>query len=121
MNAKDIVSQFYSSDALWNPEKMNLFLHQDATLDWKSSKGSFLKTRSQILDIAIDLQNSYSAIEVEVIDLMQENDKVAVFYNIYVNPIEAPNSHTLLAHFACIWKIKDEKLYQGVIISQIGE
>ena len=39
MSAKEIVKEFYKSDALIDSEVMKEFLHPDVIVEWNSSKG----------------------------------------------------------------------------------
>lgn len=41
MNYKEFITTFYKSDALYNPDTMKDYLHDDVVLEWYSSKGFF--------------------------------------------------------------------------------
>jgi hypothetical protein len=59
MNAKELVLDFYNSDALYNKNTMDVFLHPDFSLEWNSSKGLIRKDREGLLQLAEELKVGY--------------------------------------------------------------
>ena len=59
MSAKEIVQEFYKSDALLENEIVSKLLHNDVVLEWHSSKG-FLKLKHlEIIDLTNELSKAY--------------------------------------------------------------
>jgi hypothetical protein len=119
MNAKEIVLDFYNSDALYNPEKMNSFLHPEAVLEWNSSKGFVKKNKDELLSLAEELQSAYVSSIVQIHHIIGENNEVAVRYTHFATTIENPNHINVLANFFVIWEVLDGKLYKGFQMSQL--
>lgn len=119
MSAKEIVQEFYKSDALLEAETVAKLLHDDVVLEWHSSKG-FLKLKHQeIIDLATELGKAYIRSKARITHILEEENTVAVRYSHYVKTIENPREEMLLAHFMVIWELKNNKLYRGYQMSQL--
>lgn len=52
---------------------------------------------------------------------VEEDHQIAIQFTYHVKTIENPDEEMPLAHFMAIWELKDNKLFKGVQISQLGE
>lgn len=120
MMAKELVTEFYQSDALRNSEAIKRFLHDEMEFDWHSSKGFLKMTKSDLMELANEMKRSYISSRIDFTHLLEDNEKVTARYTYFVTPIENPNEEEILAHFVTIWEVKDGKLYRGYQMSQLG-
>ena len=120
MTAKELVQDFYKSDALIDSTIMKEYLHSDAVLDWNSSKGFVQLDYEGIVDISEELGRSYVRSKIRISHIISENDMITVRYSHFVKTIENPREEMLLAHFISIWQIKDNKLFKGYQMSQLS-
>ncbi|UPT70495.1 MAG: nuclear transport factor 2 family protein [Flavobacterium sp. JAD_PAG50586_2] len=119
MSAKEIVQEFYKSDALLESDTVSKLLHDDVVLEWHSSKG-FLKLKYQdIIDLTTELGKAYVRSKARITHILEEGNTVSVRYSHYVKTIENPREEMLLAHFMVIWELKNNKLYRGYQMSQL--
>jgi hypothetical protein len=119
MSAKEIVQEFYKSDALLENDTVSKLLHPDIVLEWHSSKG-FLKLRYQeIIDLTNELSKAYIRSKARITHILEEENTVSVRYSHFVKTIENPREEMLLAHFMVIWELKNNKLYRGYQMSQL--
>jgi len=119
MNLKQIILDFYKSEALINPTVLASYLHDDIVFEWNSSTGFIQMNREDLLSLASELSRSYIRSKVKISHLVKEGNLVSVRYVHFVKTIENPREYILLANFMVIWEIKDEKLYRGYQISQV--
>ncbi|WP_343617662.1 nuclear transport factor 2 family protein [Flavobacterium sp.] len=120
MSIKEFVQKFYKSDALIDSEVLKTYLHPEIIIDWNSSKGFIQLDYDSILEMANELSRAYVRSKVRISHIIAEEDLVSVRYSHYVKTIENPREEMLLAHFAVIWQIKDDKLYRGYQMSQFS-
>ena len=113
MSAKEIVQEFYKSDALLENETVSRLLHADVVLEWHSTKGFLKLKHQQIIDLTTELGRAYVRSKVRITHIMEEGNSVSVRYSHYVKTIENPREEMLLAHFMVIWELKNNKLYRG--------
>ena len=118
MNAKEVVKNFYQSDALRNSQKMDSFIHPEITIEWNSSQGFLILNREDLLKLSDELNVAYHSSRVEIKHLLSEKDTVTVRYTHHIKTIENPREEMILAHFIVIWELKDDKLYRGFQMSQ---
>ena len=119
MSAKEIVQEFYKSDALLENETVSKLLHSDVVLEWHSSKGFLKLNRQEIIDLTNELSKAYVRSKARITHILEEGDTVSVRYSHYIKTIENPREEMLLAHFMVIWELKDNKLYRGFQMSQL--
>ena len=119
MSAKEIVQEFYKSDALLENETVSKLLHNDVVLEWHSSKGFLKLNRQEIIDLTNELSKAYVRSKARITHILEEGDTVSVRYSHYIKTIENPREEMLLAHFMVIWELKDNKLYRGFQMSQL--
>ncbi len=120
MTPKEIVQNFYKSDALLDSNIMESSLHPEVILDWNSSKGFLQMNKAEILALSAELQIAYTRSKIRISHILEEGDLVSVRYSHYVKTFENPREEMLLAHFMVIWEIKDGKLYRGFQMSQLS-
>jgi hypothetical protein len=120
MSAKELVAEYYESQAYRTIEGIGRFVHEDVIVQWHSSKGYLQLEKNDILTFAAELDKSYSAQRLFISHIISEDDTVTVRYTHYVNPFESPADEMILAHFVVIWEIKDNQLYKGYLMSHLG-
>jgi predicted SnoaL-like aldol condensation-catalyzing enzyme len=120
MTAKELVQDFYKSDALIDSTIMKEYLHPDVSVEWNSSKGFVQLDYDGIVDISEELGRAYVRSKIRISHIISENDMITVRYSHFVKTIENPREEMLLAHFISIWQIKDNKLYKGYQMSQLS-
>ncbi|UQD56968.1 nuclear transport factor 2 family protein [Flavobacterium sp. K5-23] len=120
MSTKELVQNFYKSDALIDSEILKEYLHSDVVLDWNSSKGFVQMDYNALIEFSEELAKAYIRSKVRISHIIAENDMVSVRYSHFVKTIENPREEMLLAHFIAIWEIKDNKLYRGYQMSQLS-
>jgi predicted SnoaL-like aldol condensation-catalyzing enzyme len=119
MSAKEIVQEFYKSDAFINSEILKKYIHPEIELDWNSSKGFVKMNYDSMLDFSLELSKAYVRSKARITHILEENDLVSVRYSHFVKTIENPREEMLMAHFIVIWEIKDNKLFRGYQMSQL--
>jgi ketosteroid isomerase-like protein len=119
--SKDIVEKLYTS--LFNGEEdlFNNFLHPNVNLTWYGTTGVKKLNFEGILALREDLAKNFTAFKAEIEKTVEEDNQIAIEFTYYVETIENPDEEVPLAHFMAIWELKDNKLYKGVQISQMGE
>ena len=120
MSAKEIVQNFYKSDAFIDSTVLKDFLHPEIVLEWNSSKGFVEHNFASLLLLSDELSKAYVRSKVRINHVVAENDLVSVRYSHFVKTIENPREEMLLAHFFVIWEIKDGKLFRGFQMSQFS-
>ena len=119
MSAKEIVQEFYKSDALLESKTISKLLHDDVVLEWHSTNG-FLKLKHQdIIDLTTELGKAYVRSKARITHILEDGNIVSIRYSHYVKTIENPREEMLLAHFMVIWELKNNKLYRGYQMSQL--
>ena len=120
MNAKEIVKNFYESDALRNSEIMDTFIHSEITVEWNSSQGFLVLNRVDLLKLSDELKKAYHSSRVQINHLLEDKNTVTIRYTHHVKTIENPREEMVLAHFIVIWEISDGKLFRGFQMSQLS-
>ena len=120
MSAKEIVQQFYKSDALIDSEVIKDFLHPEVIVEWNSSKGFVELNYDSLVNLSAELSKAYVRSKVRISHILSENDLISVRYSHFVKTIENPREEMLLAHFIVIWQLKDNKLFRGYQMSQLS-
>lgn len=120
MSTKELVVEYYESGAYRTAEGIDRLIHDEVIVQWHSSKGYLQLEKNDILTFAAELDKSYSSQRLFVSHIISENDLVTVRYTHYVNPFESPADEMILAHFVVIWEVKDNQLYKGYLMSQLG-
>ena len=121
LKVKDVVTEFYKSNFHKGEQVLSEILHPEVELAWYGTTG-FRKLDFQgIVAISNELSSTYESLRAEVEKVIDKKDEVAIHFTYHVRTIENPDEEMPLAHFIAIWEIKDDKLYKGVQISQLGE
>ena len=118
MSAKQLVTDFYKSDAFIDSNIVKEFIHPDIVVEWNNSEGFTILNYESIVDFTEQLSKAYVRTKVKISHIIEENEKVSVRYTHYVKTIENPREEMLLGYFMTIWELKDQKLYRGLQISQ---
>ncbi|MCW2118400.1 nuclear transport factor 2 family protein [Flavobacterium sp. 7A] len=118
MTAKELVLDFYKSDALIDCEVMKQYIHPDIHIDWNNSNGFLELNYEAILAFTSNLSSGYVRSKAKISHIIAENNLVSVHYSHVVKTIENPREDMLVGHFMVIWEIKDNKLFRGFQISQ---
>lgn len=119
MSAKEIVKNFYKSDAFINPEIMKEYLHPECILDWNSSEGFIQMNYDAIMTRTNNVSRAYVRTKARVSHIIAEGNTVMVRFAHYIKTIENPREEMFLAHVMIVWELKDNKLYRGYQLSQI--
>jgi hypothetical protein len=120
MTAKELVQNFYKSDAFIDSTILKSYLHSNVLLDWNSSKGFIQLNFDGLIDLSEELGRAYVRSKIRISHIIAENDIITVRYSHFVKTIENPREEMLLAHFISIWEIKNDKLYRGYQMSQLS-
>lgn len=118
---KLIVEKFYQSDFYKDEEVLRDFLHPEVELSWYGTTGFRKLDINGIASISKELAVSFDSLRAEIEKIISKGDEVAIHFTYYGRTIENPEEEMSLAHFIAIWEIKDDKLFKGVQISQLGE
>lgn len=121
MSPKELLKEFYSTDIISNNELVEQFYHKDCELHWNSSKGFRISKYNDILRFFKNIRENYVCIRYEISHLLEDEDHVTSRYTVYGKTIENEDEEIPLAHYMCIWQIKDGKLYRGYQISQLAD
>lgn len=119
--AKEIVEKFYQSEFYKDEETLRNFLHPEVELSWYGTTGLKKLDLQGIAEISKGLAVSFDSLRAEIEKSLSSKEEVAIHFTYYVRTIENPDEEMPLAHFVAIWEVKDDKLYRGVQISQLGE
>lgn len=118
MSSKQIVLDFYKSDALISSDIVRNFIHPDIVVEWNNTEGVTQLDYNAIIDLTDELNKAYVRSKIRISHIVSENNTISVRYSHFVKTIENPREEMLLAHFMVIWELKDDKLYRGFQISQ---
>lgn len=118
---KQLVQDFYESDFYKKPSLLKDYLHEEVTIYWNSSSGFSKLNFNGFSKMASEMGKSFEALTCEITHLLQEDNKVTIRFTYNATTIEYPEEEGALAHFICIWELKDHQLYEGYIISQPGD
>jgi len=119
MKVRKFIREVYESDALYNADLLEQYIHPDITLEWYSSKGFLKMKKKDLLLLAKELEHNYKSMRSDISHILKDDNKVSVRYRHFGKTIENPSEETLLASFIVIWEIKDEKLFHGYQMSQL--
>ncbi len=119
MDAKELVTAYYKSDAFSNPEVADRFIHNDIAMEWRSSKGFLQLNKADLIELVTGLKKAYSSYRLRINNIIADGNKACVRYTHYVNAFENPDEEVILGHFVAIWEVKENKLYKGYLMSQL--
>jgi hypothetical protein len=118
MSAKQIVTDFYKSDAFIDSTIIKKYIHPEIIFEWNNSDGFTTFNYQSIIDFTDQLSKAYIWTNAKITHIIQEKDQVTVRYEHYAKTLENPREEMLLGYFMTFWELKDEKLYRGFQISQ---
>ena len=121
LKGKKIVENFYTSDFHRHEEVLKQYLHPEVELSWYGTTGLKKLNIDEISAISLEMAGSFESLRAEIDEIISEKNKVSINFTYHVKTIENPEEEMPLAHFMAIWEIKDDKLFRGVQISQLGE
>jgi len=116
--AKDIVRAFYESDMANDASIIEKYFHPQVKATWNGVEGLTTLDFNDLSDFFTDIRKNYKDLKIEISHLLQDGNSATIRYKYYVRPIENPDEEIGIAHFLCIWEVKDEKLYRGYQVSQ---
>jgi len=117
-SAKQIVSQFFSSDILNDDNVLTQYFHKDLVLIWNSSDGLTIMNYDDIINFFSEIKRTYNDLRIEISHLLEDDNHVTIRYKYYIRTIENPEEELGISHFIAIWEIKDDKMYRGYQVSQ---
>lgn len=117
-SAKKIVRDFYLSNLLKDETVLETYFHKDIELIWNSADGLSIIHYDDLNSFFAEVRRTYHDIRAEVSHMLQDDGHVTIRYKYYVRTIENPDEEMGIAHFICIWEVKDNKLYRGYQVSQ---
>lgn len=120
IKATEVVQKFYQSN-ISEDESVKEFLHPEVELTWYATTGVKKLDLDGLGKISKELASSFDSLRAEVEKVFAKKDNVAIHFTYYVRTIENPDEEMPLAHFVALWELKDQMLYRGVQISQLGE
>lgn len=121
LSTNEIVKKFYESNFYKDEDVLKKYLHPDVELSWYGTTGLRKLDLNGIAQISEQLAQSYESLRAEIEKVVAQDDNFAIHFTYFVRTIENPEEEMPLAHFIAIWEMKDDKLYKGVQISQLGE
>ncbi|MBW2962768.1 nuclear transport factor 2 family protein [Mesonia aestuariivivens] len=121
LKEKQLVEDFYKSKFHKDTSIIEKYLDKDAVIYWNSSSGFFKLNYHDFAVMAEEMGKAFEGLSCEITHLLQEDNMVTVRFTYHVNTIEDPDEEGALAHFICIWEVKNNKLHEGHLISQPGD
>lgn len=120
MYFENIIEQLYQEDGLRNKEYLDSILDTDFKLEWDSSVGSRVMSRSEVLEMAEELKTNYHVSKTSILNLVSDKDKLVVQYLHHVSTIENPKELFTIAKVVVIWDIENGKIVKGYQMSKAG-
>ena len=117
-NAKQIVRRFYLADVLKDTTVLETYFDKDIVLIWNSTDGLTILKYDDLDKFFKEVRKTYHDLRIEVSHLLADENQVTIRYKYYIRTIENPDEELGIAHFICIWEVKDGKLYRGYQVSQ---
>tara|TARA_R100000935_G_scaffold1439_1_gene4486 strand:+ start:36508 stop:36921 length:414 start_codon:yes stop_codon:yes gene_type:complete len=117
-SAKDIVKNFYRTDILKDESVVETFFHKEIELIWNSTDGLSILHYTDLVNFFAEARRSYNDLRIEVSHVLEDDGHVTIRYKYYIRTMENPDEELGIAHFICIWEVKDGKLYRGYQVSQ---
>lgn len=117
-SAKDIVKSFYRADILKDEFVIETFFHKEIELIWNSANGLSILDFEDLKNFVAEVRRSYNDLRIEVSHVLEDEGHVTIRYKYYIRTMENEDEELGIAHFICIWEVKDGKLYRGYQVSQ---
>ncbi|WP_010521936.1 nuclear transport factor 2 family protein [Aquimarina agarivorans] len=117
LSPRKIVRIFYEADLIHNEQILKDYLHAEVTLNWNSSFGFSKKNFDDILRMFKGMQSAFEFSRNKITHLLTDKNTVTIRHTFFAKAIERSKEEAI-AHFMCIWELKEDKLYKGYMISQ---
>ncbi|MAZ72701.1 MAG: hypothetical protein CMC70_06105 [Flavobacteriaceae bacterium] len=117
-SAKDIVKNFYRTDILKDESVIETYFHKEIELIWNSANGLSILHYEDLKNFFAEVRRSYNDLRLEVSHVLEDEGHVTIRYKYYIRTMENADEELGIAHFICIWEVKDGKLYRGYQVSQ---
>jgi ketosteroid isomerase-like protein len=117
-SAKEIVKEFYLSAILKDESILENYFHKDIELIWNSTEGLTILHYDDLNTFFEEIRRTYEDTRAEVSHILEDGNFVTIRYKYYVRTIENPDEELGIAHFICIWEVKDGKFIKGHQVSQ---
>ena len=117
-SAKDVVKEFYNTDLLKQDNLLETYFDKDVVLIWNSMDGLTIMHYEDLANFFAEVRRSYQDVRAEISHVLEDEGHVTVRYKYYIRTNENPDEELGIAHFICIWEIKDGKFYRGYQVSQ---
>jgi len=114
---KQLVRDFFETSFYKDTAYAKDYLHPEVIIKWHSSTEYSELNFKEIANISEQLGKAYETITCEISHLIQESNMVTIRFSYLVDTIENPDEEFTLAHFVCIWEVRDQKLYKGYLMS----
>lgn len=114
---KNTIEQFYKADGVRNKELLNHLLATDFILEWNTSEGKKVYSKSDVLHLADELMKGFHTSLNHIYQIVEEKNTVAVNYIQTVSTIENPDELFQIAHFMAFWEFKGDKIIKLTQIS----
>lgn len=118
MTPKALIKSLCDSDLANNPALIDTFYHKDCLIYWNSSKGFSERDFNGISEFFKGVRESYNSLRFSITHLLAEDEAVTLRYTLYANTIESQDDEVPIAHYICIFHIKDNKIHRAYEISQ---
>ena len=110
-NAKTVVRAFYLSDILKDETVLETYFHKEVELIWNSTDGLTIMHFDDLDRFFSEVRRTYHDLRVEVSHFLEDDGHVTIRYKYYIRTIENPDEELGIAHFICIWQVKDIKFW----------
>jgi len=117
-SAKEVIRNFYNADLLKDSTVLETYFHKEIVLIWNSTDGLTILHYNDLADFFTEIRRTYNDMRAEVSHILEDDGHVTIRYKYYVRTIENPDEELGIAHFICIWEVKDGKIYRGHQVSQ---
>lgn len=118
MTPKALIKSFFQSDLANDPALIEQFYHKDCLIYWNSSKGLSERNFEDISNFFKGVRESYDDLRFDVTHLLRDDQTVTARYTLYANTIESSAEEIPIAHYICIFHLKDNKIHRAYEISQ---
>lgn len=119
MSPKEIIQDYFNKQAVLNPKVLKDFLHPELQIEWVSGSGVRYMNYDEFINYSHELSKSFVQSSVSIRHIIEEGNKVVIYYTLFMKSIENPNTDELMSQFMAIWEMKEGKMYQGTLMSRL--
>ncbi len=105
--AKTIVRKFLNSDVFLNPDELRTYFSKDFTMSWHASSGHRSFNFDDYYRLCKFTSSSYTSVYTYIKTIIQEKEKVAAMFTVYVRTIENPGEEIPICYFISIFDISN--------------